>query len=199
MKNRLALLFLLLLPVTFVFACKGMFGGGETKLVLTYKMDKNAAPITKELAGKQSIMTVNELTTTAEGQAARIVRYSFYLANYDSNPTVLEREMPSAENQIRVEIEVVGPEGSNVNTPLKTGTYAASQFTDGVNKFNKALDVRVNLFDGGKVLDQGISTVNPRKGFVKINSVDEETVTGEVEMSDDFRSVKGSFSAKIVK
>ena len=199
MKNRLVFSLLLLSTVVFVDACKGWMKSGDTKLMLTYKTDRNAAPITKELVAKKSVMTVTELTTTANGQAARIVRYSFYLANYDADAQALEREMPKADTQIKVEVQVVGAEGSNVSTPLKPGTYEASQFADGINKFGKTLDVRVNLFENGKVMDQGISTVNPRKGFVKINSVDDEKVTGEIDMSDDFRSVKGEFSAVIIK
>lgn len=199
MKTKLAVSLLLLSSVLFAGACKSWMKGGANKLVLTYKTDKNAAPITKELLAKQSVMIVSELTTTANGQAARIVKYSIYLANYDSDAKALERDMPKADNQLRVEIQVVGADGSTATTPLKTGTYNASQFSDGINKFNKALDIRVNIFENGKVQDQGISTVNPRKGFVKINSVDDDTVTGEIDMSDDFRSVKGEFSAKIVK
>lgn len=199
MKTKLSLSFLLLLFVIFGGACKYLSKGDNTKLVVTYKPDRNAAPITKELVGKQSIMTTTELTTTANGQAARIVMYSIYISNYDVDAKTLQREMPTADNQIKVEIQVVGPEGSTANTPLKPGTYNASQFSDGINKFNKALDIRVRLFENGKTQEQGISTVNPRKGFVKINSVDNDKVTGELDMSDDFRSVKGEFSAKIVK
>jgi hypothetical protein len=199
MKLRYALLIIVLSTAALVAGCKYFLTGGDNKLTLTYKTDKNAAPTTKELSAKQSIMTVTELTTTANGQAARIVRYSVYMSNYDADAKTLEREMPKVDNQIRVEIQVVGPEGSTASTVLKPGTYNASQFSDGINKFNKALDIRVNVFENGKALDQSISTVNPRKGFVKINSVDNETVSGEVDMSDDFRSVKGKFNAKIVK
>lgn len=199
MKTKLTLSFLILLSIVFAGSCKSLGKGDKNKLVLTYKLDRSAAPTTKELLGKQSIMTAAELTTTANGQAARIVMYSIYLANYDADANTLPREMPKAENQIKVEIQLVGPEGSTASSPLKPGTYAASQFSDGVNKFNKTLDVRVNLFENGKTMDQGVSSVNPRKGFVKINSVDDEKVTGEIDMSDDFRSVKGEFNAKIVK
>ena len=199
MKTKLLLLLFLLLAVVLAGACKGLLKGGNNKLVVTYKPERNSAPVTKELLGKQSIMTVSELTTTSNGQAARIVMYSIYVSNYDADPKALQREMPKADGQIRVEIQVVGAEGSTATTALKPGTYNASQFSDGVNKYSKALDIRVNLFDGGKMLDQSVSIVNPRKGFVKINSVDDENVTGEVDMSDDFRSVKGEFSAKIVK
>lgn len=199
MKTKISLTFLLLLSVLFAGACKGLMKGDNNKLVLIYKTARDAAPITKELVGKQSVMTVSELTTTANGQAARIVMYSIYLSNYDSDVKTLEREMPKADNQIKVEIQVVGAEGSTASTPLKEGTYNASQFSDGINKFNKTLEIRANLYENGVVQNQGISTVNPRKGFVKINSVDDEKVTGEIDMSDDFRSVKGEFSAKIVK
>jgi len=199
MKRNVLFALLLILSVVFAGACKSWMTGGKNKLALTYKIDRNAAPTTKELEGKQSFMTGAELTTTANGQAARIVMYSIYLTNYDGDVNDLQREMPKTDGQIRVEIQVVGAEGSTATTPLKPGTYNASQFSDGINKFGKALDVRVNLFENGKMMDQGISTVNPRRGFVKISSVDDETVAGEIDMSDDFRSVKGEFNAKIVK
>jgi hypothetical protein len=199
MKSRYALLIIFLATVLLAAGCKYFEKGGDNHLILTYKTDKNAAPITKELSAKQSVMTVTELTTTANGQAARIVRYSVYMSNYDADVKTLEREMPNADGQIRVEIQVIGPEGSTASTALKPGTYNAAQFSDGINKFNKALDIRVNVFENGKALDQSISTVNPRKGFVKINSIDDKSVSGEVDMSDDFRSVKGQFNAKIVK
>ena len=199
MKTKLLLLLLLVFLLSFAGSCKYLMKSDVNKLVLVYKTDRNAAHITKELLGKQSIMTVAESTTTANGQAARIVIYSIYISNYDSDVKALQREMPKADNQIKVEIEVVGAEGSTASTPLKPGTYNASQFSDGINKFSKALDIRANVYENGVVTNQGISTVNPRKGFVKINSVDAEKVKGEIDMSDDFRSVKGEFSAKIVK
>lgn len=199
METKSRPLILLLLLAIFVGGCKGLFGGGNNKLVLTYKTAKDAAPVSKDLVGKQSIMTATELTTTANGEAARIVMYSIYLSNYDTDVKTLQREMPKADGQIKVEIQVVGAQGATASTPLKSGTYDAFQFSDGINKYNKALDIRANLYENGVVQSQGISTVNPRKGFVKINSVDNEKVKGEIEMSDDFRSVKGEFSAKIVK
>lgn len=199
MKTKLAVSLLLLSSVLFAGACKSWMKSDNNKLVLTYKTARDTAPITKELLGKQSIMTVSESTTTANGQAARIVIYSIYLSNYDSDARTLQSEMPKADNQIKVEIQVVGAEGSTASTPLKEGTYNASQFSDGINKFNKTLDIRANLYGNGVVQNQGISPVNPRKGFVKIISVDDEKVKGEIDMSDDFRSVKGEFSAKIVK
>lgn len=199
MKTKFHLALMVFSALALSIACTSWMKGGGNRLVITYKTDKNAAPITRELLGKQSVMTTSELTTTANGQAARIVMYSIYVANYDSDVKALETQMPSSDDQIKVEIQVVAAEGSTASTPLKTATYTASQFSDGINKFNKALDIRVKLFEKGKVLDQGISTVSPRKGFVKINSVVDDSVKGELDMSDDFRSVKGEFNAKIVK
>ena len=199
MKARLCLSLLLLLSLVQAGACKGWLKGGDRKLVLTYKTDENATPMTKELVAKQSVMIVSEFTTTANGQAARIVEYRIYLANYDLDARALEREMPRADGQMGVEIQIAGAEGSTSHTPFKTGTYNASQFSDGINKFNKALDIRVNFFENGRLQDLSISIASPRKGFVKINSVDSDTVSGEVDMSDDFRAIKGEFSAVVVK
>ena len=199
MKSKLALFSLLLLAVPFMGGCKGWLRGGNNKLVVTYKPDRNASPITKELEVKQSDMAVSELTTTANGQAARIVMYSIVLTNYEVDAKEFHKELPSKDNQIKVEIEVVGADGSSKTTPLKPGTYNASQPSDGVNRFNKAMTIRVLIYENGQVMEQSLSTVNPRKGHVTINSVDDDTVTGEIDMSDDFRSVKGEFRAEIIK
>ncbi len=197
MKIRFASLLLVLTTMLFTFGCSWFKGAGN-KLVLTYKTAKDSPPITKEVSVKQSFMTSSEITTAANGQAARIVLYSIQLANYDASAATLEREMPNTNDQIKVEIQVVGPGGTSASTALKIGTFPAAQVADGIDQFNKVLNIKVSLFENGKVQDQGISVVNPRKGFVKINSVTDKLVSGEIDMSDDFRSVKGQFTATII-
>ena len=141
-----------------------------------------AFPVTK------SFTDMNQKITTA-------VTYNVYVANYDLDSgnfaMTLDKPMAS-EDQMRVVFSLVGEEGTNENSALKTGTYSAK-----ADKYMKVETVgmvtRKGSADVKSWLDRSTS------GDVKITSVSDDTVSGDIDVTAGEASINGSFTAKILK
>ncbi len=98
----------------------------------------------------------------------------------------------SADDQVRVVFNLVGDQGTNDKSPLKTGTYSAK-----ADKFMKVEDVAIVSRKGGAdlktVLDR--STLS---GDARVSLVSGDTITGEVDLNSGAISIKGPFTARIL-
>jgi hypothetical protein len=179
-----------LLTLALVVVGCGKNGGGGNLLV------KSPATGEKELPQKSGYaFAVNKTFTDTAGKITSAASYRVYAANYDLDAANFAMTMDkplSADDQVRLVLSLVGDQGTNDKSPLKTGTYSAR-----AEKFLKVEDVAVVSRKGGadnKVwLDRSALT-----GDAKVNSVSGDTITGEVDLTSGAISIKGPFTAKIL-
>lgn len=132
--------------------------------------------------------TSNKITTAAA--------YRVYAANYDLDPAnfamTLDRPVTS-DDQVRVEFSLIGDQGTDDKAPPKAGTYSAK-----ADKFMKVETAGIVSRKGGADnrvwLDRSTLT-----GSVKVTSASADEISGDVDLSSGDTSIKGSFTAKILK
>jgi hypothetical protein len=199
----------LVIAASLLTACGGASTGssgslvesnGPAKLTATFPTYVNGAwkDVTQELVVTQGSVQVLEITPKT-GSSLKVVDYKIVSSNYETDP--LKFEFPKKEGDIKVTINVVGDKDATLTTPLKAGTYEASQLSDGENLFGKTWHILIQYFEGGKIQSAEIGADYPkgtRKGFVKINSVSADKLTGEIDLAmSEKGSVKGTFFAKL--
>ncbi len=94
---------------------------------------------------------------------------------------------------MRIIFSLISEEGTNDKSPPKTGTYSAK-----ADKFMKVEDVAIvsrrGSPDNKAWLDR--STLN---GQVKVNTATADEISGDVDLSSGQTTIKGSFTAKVLK
>ena len=172
----------------FIGGCSN--SGGGNMLV------KSPATGEKELPPKSGYaFAVTKTFTDAAGKITTAASYRVYAANYDLDAgnfgMTLDKPL-SADDQVRVVFNLVGDQGTNDKSPLKTGTYSAK-----ADKFMKVEDVAIVSRKGGAdlktVLDR--STLS---GDARVSLVSGDTITGEVDLNSGAISIKGPFTARIL-
>jgi len=157
---------------------------------------KSPATGEKELPPKSGYaFAVTKTFTDAAGKITTAASYRVYAANYDLDAgnfgMTLDKPL-SADDQVRVVFNLVGDQGTNDKSPLKTGTYSAK-----ADKFMKVEDVAIVSRKGGAdlktVLDR--STLS---GDARVSLVSGDTITGEVDLNSGAISIKGPFTARIL-
>jgi hypothetical protein len=139
---------------------------------------------------------VNKTFTDTSNKITMASAYNFDAANYDLDATnfamTMEKSLTS-DDQVRVMFSLIGEQGTDEKTPLKAGTYSAK-----ADKFMKAETVGIVSRKGGadsKVwLDRSSLT-----GEVKVTSASADEISGDIDVSAGDTSIKGSFTAKILK
>ncbi|MGZ5484233.1 MAG: hypothetical protein ACXWID_19940 [Pyrinomonadaceae bacterium] len=137
----------------------------------------------------KSFTDINQKITTAAS-------CNVYAANYDLDAgnfaMTLDKPMTTDDN-VRVTFSLVGEEGTNEKSPLKTGTYSAK-----ADKYLKVETVGIVTRKGGADskywLDRSSLT-----GDVKVTSVSDDSVSGDIDVTAGGASIKGSFTAKFLK
>ena len=195
-------IYLLMAIAVFLTGCGGV--GAVTTSSSNGKLtgiskDRSGAEKIKELEIRKGIMTVTESTHSAKGNVAKVVHYDFVLNNFEFDEKDNKSKDPKEDGQISGSFTLYGAKDATKETPIKEGTYSVAQHTDGVDVNDKVGKAEVEFFENGKNESFSVSTVSPRKGQVVIKSVSGDTVSGEIDMTDDFRTIKGNFTAKIVK
>ncbi|HEX5702025.1 MAG TPA: hypothetical protein VFX97_02260 [Pyrinomonadaceae bacterium] len=167
-------------------------GGGGNNLHV-----KSPAAGEKDLAVKsaytfavtKSFTDINQKITTA-------VVYNVFTANYDLDSAnfgmTLEKPMASDEN-MRVVFSLVGEEGTKDPTALKTGTYSAK-----ADKYMKVETVGIVTRKGNADTKTWFdrSSLN---GQVTLTSVTDDSISGDIDVTAGDSTIKGSFTAKILK
>ena len=155
-------------------------GGSEKEMPIKSSF---AFPVTK------SFTDVNQKITTA-------VSYNVYVANYDLDSgnfaMTLDKPMAS-EDQMRVVFSLVGEEGTNENSALKTGTYSAK-----ADKYMKVETVGIVTRRGSADVKSWLDR-STLSGDVKITSVSGDPVSGDIDVTAGEASINGSFTARILK
>lgn len=176
------------------FGCGGIGGGGGSKLDIKLGEKSTAFDITSS----GSLTTTKTFSSTKDGQTTSTKASSHYfaMANYELDTTsgMISMGKPlTADGQVRLTIQLIGEEGTDDKAALKTGTY-----TTKADKFNKLDFINVSTFSEGKENKTSFN-ISKAEGEVKITSVSEESVSGEINVTEGDKSVKGSFNAKITK
>lgn len=165
--------------------------GGTTLHIKSTATGEKDVPIKSGYA-----FAVTKSFTDTNGKVTTAVTYNAYTANYDLDAgnfaITLDKPM-SSNQQVRVVFSLVGEEGTNEKSPLKMGTYSAK-----AGRYMKVENVgivsRKGTVDSKNWLDRTALT-----GEVKVASVSDEEFSGDLDVASGDVSIKGSFSAKILK
>jgi hypothetical protein len=185
-----ALVVLALACALFLAGCGKSSGGSGLHV-------KSPATGEKDVPAKSSYAyAVTKTFTDTSNKITTASAYRTYAANYDLDATnfsmTLDKPLTS-DDQVRVEFSLVGDQGTDEKAPLKAGTYSAK-----ADKFMKVETVGIVSRKGGadnKVwLDRGSLT-----GEVKVTSASADEISGDIDVASGDTSIKGSFTAKILK
>ena len=193
----------LILASLLLTACGGAGSGGGT----SSSADPSASKLDVKIGGKDSTLNVKtgavyygNVISTAPGKPnIQTFAHTVYLANYEMETTSpgWTRKVPSAPDQMRVDIQLTGEEGTKTESPFKVATYSAES-----DKFNSVRFAQVITFGDGKQTQIRFDTLASDSkvvGDVKITSVTADSVSGEVNLTDGGNSIKGNFTAKLPK
>ncbi len=99
----------------------------------------------------------------------------------------------TADDNVRVTFSLVGEEGTKETSPLKGGTYSAK-----ADKYMKVETVGIVTRKGGNDSKNWLDR-SSLDGTVKVTSVSDDSISGDIDVTAGEASIKGSFTAKILK
>jgi hypothetical protein len=186
-----SVLFLFTIALSLLLAGCGKSAGGNSLHIKSAATGGEKALAVKSsyaFAVTKTFTDINNKITTASA-------YNVYVANYDLEAgnfaMTLDKSLTSDE-QVRVTFNLVGAEGTNDKSPLKTGTYSAK-----ADKYMKVETAGVVTRKGGADsklwLDRSTLT-----GEVKVTSVSADSISGDVDLTAGENTIKGSFTAKVL-
>jgi hypothetical protein len=123
------------------------------------------------------------------------------LANYELDSKdgkfSLNKQKIEKPEQIKISFSFTGEKGTDYSTPIKVGEYEIEpgDFLKGGESFNKVDGVEIHYFSDGKEKEASFNG-NKMKGKINITEVTDNTISGNIDVTDGKHSVKGSFSAK---
>ena len=183
------ILFIICAALVFA-ACGG--GAGSSKLDIKAG-GKDSTLNIKSSGSDTSVKTF----TDKDGKMTKAPITYIYLANYDldmTNAGTMRKPLTAAD-QIRVGLALTGEESPDDKAAFKAGTYKAAP----TEKYNKIDWLSVSTFADGKEAKTDFETNFSQSkitGEVKITSVTADSISGEIDVTDGDKSVKGSFTAK---
>ncbi len=189
-KSKLVQLCLLVFLAAGFFISCSKSGGNDLHV-------KSAAAGDKDVPVKSSYtFAVTKSFTDMNNKITTAASYNVYAANYDldaGNFGMTLQKPLTADDHLRLEFSLVGAEGTNDKAALTTGTYSAK-----ADKYMKVETVGIVTRKGGSDtknwFDRGALT-----GEVRLTSVTDDAISGDIDITAGESSVKGSFTAKILK
>lgn len=180
---------ILSLSIALLGACSGT-GGSKVDIKIAGK----DMPLNIKSSGTYA--STKTFTETKDGQSKITKASSNYivLASYDLDTSAGMNSMNKpvkAADEIRVAFQLVGDEGTDDKSAIKAGSY-----TTKADKFGKVDYVTVAYFADGKESSNSFD-IAKTGGEVKITSVSGDTVSGEIDLTEGERSIKGKFTAKL--
>ncbi len=165
-----------------------------------HKLDVKAGGKDATLSLKPGAVYYGNVISTAPGKPnIQTFAHTIYLANYDmdtSYPGWVRKPLASPEH-MRIDIQLTGEDGTKDDSPFKVGTYSAK-----ADKFNTVRSIVINASTDGKETKTYFETLSSRKpvdGEVKITAVTADTVSGEVNLTEADKSIRGTFTANLPK
>lgn len=193
----------IILASAFFTAC-GTAGTGNSVANTTTappKLDIKVGGKSSTLDVKSGAVYPSEMVATAPGKPdVKTFLHKIYLANFEmdtSGGSGWVNKPLTAPEQMRVEIDLLGENGTNKDSPFKVGTYTAQ-----ADKTSGVRTVIIKTFADGKQTDTSFNSLmgyadKKAAGEVKITSVTADTVSGEVDLTEGDKSIKGAFTAKM--
>jgi hypothetical protein len=164
---------------------------GGSKMDVTF--NGTAVPLEVRSSGVYPSTKTFSMTADGETKMTKAVNHYVALANFEletRGPVTMGKAL-TEDGNVRVVFQIVGEEGTDEKAPVKAGTYTAK-----CDKYNCVDYLQISRFTGGK--EEKISfTMAKAEGDIKITSVSDDTISGEVNVTEGQNSVKGSFTAKI--
>jgi len=149
---------------------------------------------------KSGATYLGNVISTAPGKPnVQTFAHTIYLANFEMDTSYpgWVRKPLSSPDHMRIDIQITGEEGTREDSPFKVGTYSAK-----ADKFNAVRSVIINSLVDGKETKTSFDTFSSSKvvdGDLKITAVTAENVSGEVNLSEGDKSIKGTFTANLPK
>ena len=160
-----------------------------------------------KVGGKDATMEVksggvyygNVISTSPGKPSIQTFSHSIYLANYEMETTnaATMKKPVTAPEQIRILVGLQGEEGTKDDSPFKVGTYTLKS-----ERFNKVSTLMISTFADGKEKNDSFDTMSSMSkadGEVKITAVTADSVSGEINLTEGEKSIKGTFTAKLPK
>ncbi len=185
MKNISAIVFITI--GLFLVAC----GGGSSGLTAKFEGQE------KDLETKSSFTyhTTKTFSFTSNGNTER-TKASFskiFLANFDLDSSQamisLGKQKLDKPEQLKIYFAFTGEKESSGDDPIKPGEYDPE-----AERFKDIEGVGIHSVADGKE-QKTVFKLSSLKGKLVIESVTNEKITGNVDLSDGENSVKGSFTA----
>ncbi|MFQ3582826.1 MAG: hypothetical protein SNJ49_13080 [Chloracidobacterium sp.] len=171
-------------------------GSKAQELVLT--VDGKSQPV----ALKSGYIYPSTIGLSKNTETKKASSYAFHLADYNLNPErgqLSLREAPTSDGYLVV-FELIGKENEPAGTPLAPGVYPMATAGAGPFQFSVTRDYGLG-FHSYQQSKKTLTSLDSGKmtGSVKISAVAGEDVSGEIDVTDGKKSIKGSFTAKMIK
>lgn len=182
---------LIIVAALVLSACGG--AGGQ-------KLEIKTAGKSATLNAKSGGVYYGNVISTSPGKPnVQTFAHDIYIANYDLDTTsgVTMRKPLTSPEQLRVELQLCGEDGTKNESPFKVGSYSAK-----ADKFNRVRVITIVTFVDGKETKSTFDTMGltPKaEGEVKLTAVTADSISGEVNLSEGDQSIKGTFTAKLPK
>ncbi len=156
------------------------------------KLDINTGgkdlPLNVKSSGSETFV---KTFTDKNGKITKALITYVYLGNYDMNMSNMRAPLTAAD-QVRVGLALTGEEDK---ATFKAGTYQTRTFQN----YNKLDWLSVSTFADGKETKTDFDMNYPTSkinGEVRITSVTDDLISGEIDVTEGDKSIKGSFMAK---
>jgi hypothetical protein len=183
------ILSLLLVLVAVAFAACGKAGNSS----MTLKWPGMSA---KEMPVKSSYVYGSTKTfTDLDRKMTTAAAYEVFAANYDldaANFGATVKKPMTADDQVRVTFSLIGDQGGNEKSPIKTGDYSAK-----ADKFMKVESVGIVTRKDGQDTTQWLDR-SALAGSVSVTSATGDTISGTADLTSGDSGIKGPFTAKIL-
>jgi hypothetical protein len=195
MKRKLFIISILALQVIFIIACNQ---AGST----VSKLNINVGGKEETVELKTSGVKFGNIISTSPGKPqVQTFSHDIYLANYemDTSSVIAMNKPLTAPEQVKVMISLRGEDGTKDDSPFKPTTYNVKS-----ELFNRVGLATVKRFVDGKEVTYSFEiSGNPQStkadGEVKLTSVTADSISGEIDITEKDRFLKGSFTAKLPK
>ena len=179
----------------FTIAALMIFGCGKTTSSNSLHLKTGTSE--KDISIKSGYaFPVTKTFTDLNGKITTASAYNVYLANYDLDAknfaATLDKPL-TADDQVRVVFSLIGNEGTNDKSPPNAASYSAK-----ADKYVKAETAGIVTRKGGGEVKSWLDR-SMLNGEVKVNSASADEISGDVNLTSGDSSIKGSFTAKVLK
>ncbi len=191
MKKQILAITFLMIGAVFFISCN-VAGGGAEVLTLKYPTsDKQEMPV------KSGGFYTSTKSWSKPGQTAKSSSYFVCVSDSEIDMTqgAISIGAPvKADSQTKVCFNIDGAENADDKTPPKAETYPAAKRSESF-AFNSVSSASIRTFKDGKEVKHFLNE-SKMTGDVKITAATENTMSGEINLSDGEKEIKGTFTAK---